>query len=107
MPLLWELHEAPHDYYRYTDAGVRHLLTKAGFGDCRVSPRGDGFTAIAQLMHNLGWAMGDADDGLTPARIEARGVLVALANEFARLAPLDAKRVMPLGYCATACKPDV
>jgi SAM-dependent methyltransferase len=107
VPLLWELHEVPHDYYRYTDAGVRHLLTKVGFEDCRVSPRGDGFSAIAQLMYNLGWAMGDADDGLTAARIQAREMLVALADELARLAPLDVKRAMPLGFCATASKPEV
>lgn len=106
VPLLWELHELPNDYYRYTDAGMRHLLTKAGFHECRVFPRGDGFTAIAQLMYNLGWAMGDADDGLTAARIEARELLVRVADELARLAPLDVKRVMPLGFCATARKPE-
>jgi SAM-dependent methyltransferase len=106
VPLLWELHEAPHDYYRYTEPGVRHLLAKAGFGDCRVWPRGDGFTAIAQLMHNLGWAMGDADDGLTAARIEARQTLNRVADELARLAPLDVNHVMPLGYCAIATKPE-
>jgi SAM-dependent methyltransferase len=105
VPLLWELHELPHDYYRYTEPGVRHLLDKAGFVEVMVSPRSDGFTAVAQLLRNLAWAMGEADDGLGEQRAAARELLDALADEIARLAPLDCQRIMPLGYTALARKP--
>lgn len=104
-PLLWELHELPHDYYRYTEQGLRHLLGKAGFVDLTVSPRSDSFTALAQLLTNLSWLMGDDDDGLAGQRVEARERLQLLASELARLAPLDTRRIMPLGYTALACKP--
>jgi SAM-dependent methyltransferase len=104
VPLLWELHELPHDYYRYTEPGVRYLLEKAGFVEVTVSPRSDGFSAIAQLLHNLGWAMGDADDGLNEQREAAREALEAAASEIARLAPLDCQWIMPLGYTALARK---
>ncbi len=104
VPLLWELHEAPHDYFRYTEYGVRYLLNKAGFDDLQVEPRGNGFTALAQLMLNLGWAMGDAQDGLSEHRAEARAILTRLGSELASLAPLDVGKVMPLGYTATARK---
>jgi SAM-dependent methyltransferase len=104
VPLLWEQHEMPHDFYRYTESGLRHLLTKAGFSNLQISPRSDGFTAIAQLLINLGWAMGDADDGLTTARIEARDLLADAAERIAQLAPLDAARSMPLGFTATGHK---
>lgn len=104
-PLFWELHEVPHDYYRYTDAGLRHMLARAGFLELQVVPRGDGFTSLAQLMMNLSWAMGDAQDGLTANRAEARDLLQRLAVEIAALAPLDVQRIMPLGYTATARKP--
>ena len=30
-PLFWHIHEAPRDFYRYTEYGLRYLLTKAGF----------------------------------------------------------------------------
>lgn len=30
-PLFYEEHEIPHDYYRYTQFGLRYLLDKAGF----------------------------------------------------------------------------
>lgn len=105
VPLLWELHELPHDYYRYTEPGVRHLLDKAGFVEATISPRSDGFTAVAQLLRNLAWGMGDANDGLSEQRSAARELLDVVASEIARLAPLDCQRIMPLGYTALARKP--
>ena len=105
VPLLWELHELPHDYYRFTEPGVQHLLDKAGFVEAMVSPRSDGFTAVAQLLRNLAWTMGDADDGLTDQRAEARELLERIATEIAWLAPLDTTQIMPLGYTALARKP--
>ena len=30
VPLAWEVHQAPHDYFRYTCHGLRRLLTEAG-----------------------------------------------------------------------------
>jgi SAM-dependent methyltransferase len=105
VPLLWELHELPYDYYRYTSAGLRHLLEKSGFQEIEIEARSDGFSAVAQLMRNLGWGMGDADDGLTSERIEARRLLQELADQFSQLAELDVSRTMPLGYTALAVKP--
>jgi SAM-dependent methyltransferase len=105
VPLLWELHELPHDYYRYTEPGVRYLLDKAGFVDMTVSPRSDGFTAVAQLLRNLAWTMGNANDGLSEQRAAARELLEVVASEIARLAPLDCRRIMPLGYTALAHRP--
>jgi len=29
VPLVWELHELPHDYYRYTSEGLRHQIGRA------------------------------------------------------------------------------
>ncbi|HZI94607.1 MAG TPA: class I SAM-dependent methyltransferase [Patescibacteria group bacterium] len=36
VPFMWEVHEAPSDYYRYTRHGLEHLLGKAGFVDRQV-----------------------------------------------------------------------
>jgi SAM-dependent methyltransferase len=36
-PFVFEIHEAPHDYYRFTEHGLRHLLR--GFRGCRIARR--------------------------------------------------------------------
>ena len=36
VPFMWEIHDAPHDYYRYTRYGLEYLLSKAGFCDREV-----------------------------------------------------------------------
>jgi hypothetical protein len=103
-PLVWELHELPHDYYRFTANGLEHLLDAAGFADVQVEPRNDCFTTLAQLLLNIGAAMGRSPDGLDDRRAEASAELAALAEHVAVLAPLDARRILPLGYRATAMK---
>lgn len=35
-PFMWRVHEAPHDYYRFTRYGLQHLLAKAGFESVEV-----------------------------------------------------------------------
>jgi hypothetical protein len=104
VPLVWELHELPHDYYRYTPEGLRHLLETAGFSSVEVQPRNDCFTTLAQLMQNVRWAMGSAPDGLDERRADAGRLLEELADQVARLAPLDAQRILPLGYSAVGVR---
>jgi SAM-dependent methyltransferase len=104
-PLVWELHELPHDYFRYTQPGLEHLLAGAGFDEIDVQPRNDCFTTVAQLLRNLGATMGRAPDGLDERREQATQVLAQLADQIAELAPLDARRVLPLGFVASAVKP--
>lgn len=36
VPFMWWVHEAPHDYFRFTRYGLEHLLRKAGFADIEV-----------------------------------------------------------------------
>lgn len=103
-PLVWELHELPHDYYRYTAPGLRHLMEAAGFTDVAIEPRTDCFTTLAQLMLNVGHAMGRAPDGLDDRREQARELLAELAGQVADLAPLDTDRVLPLGYVAVGVR---
>jgi SAM-dependent methyltransferase len=105
VPLVWELHELPHDYYRYTGEGLRHLLEGAGFTSIEVEPRNDCFTTLAQLMRNVRWAMGSASDGLDDRRVAAGELLMDLADQIAQLAPLDAERILPLGYSAVGVRP--
>ena len=42
-PLVWPIHGDPHDYFRFTDAGIRALLH--GFEDVRLVPIGNHYSA--------------------------------------------------------------
>jgi SAM-dependent methyltransferase len=107
VPFAWEEHEAPYDFYRYTRYGLRHLTSSAGFTDIVVEPRTDCFTTAAQLLRNIGWAMGSATDGMDPLRLEARATLEQMAEALAALAPLDVGMIFPLGFTMGATAGDV
>jgi SAM-dependent methyltransferase len=98
VPFIWEEHERPFDFYRYSSAGVRQLLEGAGFSEVTVRPRTDCFTTLAQLMRNVAWAMGTAPDGLDDDRKEAAALLNRLSDAVLALAPLDAQQIFPLGW---------
>jgi SAM-dependent methyltransferase len=102
VPFVWEEHERPFDFQRFSSSGVVHVLASAGFVDISVRPRNDYFTTLAQLMRNARWAIGRAPDGLDQRREDAATLLDGLADRLTDLAPLDVERVFPLGWEATA-----
>jgi len=53
-PLFWHLHEKPRDFYRYTEYGLRHLFTQAGYELVAIEAlSGFWLTAISQLGYYL------------------------------------------------------
>jgi SAM-dependent methyltransferase len=104
-PLVWFLHEEPHDYYRYTPHGLRYLLDKARFVDIEITPLNDAFSTVAQLMADLGWMMGRHTDGHDPEREVIAGTMAALADVVANFAPYDAQWIFPINYAVRATKP--
>lgn len=49
-PHQWEVHQAPHDFFRYTSYGLGYLLRKAGFSSFEVKPVGGMFRLLARRM---------------------------------------------------------
>ena len=49
-PMTWPLHEEPHDYYRYTIHGLRHLLEEAELEILDEIRRGNNWTTMAQMF---------------------------------------------------------
>jgi len=49
VPQWNELHEEPHDYWRYTSYGLRALFSEAGFRIERLDARGDFFAFLGQV----------------------------------------------------------
>ncbi|XOV86715.1 MAG: class I SAM-dependent methyltransferase [Pseudomonadota bacterium] len=51
VPFMWQVHEAPHDYYRFTRFGLLHLLETAGFDAIDIRPT-TGFWGMWTLKLN-------------------------------------------------------
>lgn len=48
-PFVWDLHEEPHDFARYTPYALLHLMEKNGFEVMEIERRGSFREVIAQL----------------------------------------------------------
>ncbi|MCP5112354.1 MAG: class I SAM-dependent methyltransferase [bacterium] len=99
VPHAWEVHQAPHDYYRYTRYGMRYLLETAGFGAVHVYAMGGFFRFLSrsllnglQFFHGL-W--------IVPAAL----ILGPPALVLPLFDRLDRSRNFTLGYVCTARKP--
>lgn len=60
VPFMWHVHEAPHDYFRFTRYGLNHLLQASGFERIEIVET-TGFWQMLVLKlnyHTAGWARG-------------------------------------------------
>ncbi len=61
VPHLSALHEEPHDYYRYTQHGLRYLLESSGFEIVEMSSAGGLITFIAHpfsyVLNSVFWRL--------------------------------------------------
>ena len=102
VPHEWEVHQAPHDYFRYTRHGVAYLLEQAGFERIEIRPVGGYFRLLARRMLNgLQFFTGGARwIGFLPAAL----LLAPPALALPFLDALDRERNFTLGYICTAEK---
>lgn len=52
VPQDWEVHQHPHDYWRFTRFGVRMLLEKTGWDLKRLDPGGGYFRLLSRRLMN-------------------------------------------------------
>lgn len=98
-PHEWEEHQTPHDYFRYTQYGMRYLLERAGFIEVEAVPVGGFFRLLSRrLLNALQFFAG-------PAFFLAALFFGPPALLLPLLEPLDRKRNFTLGYICTARKP--
>ena len=101
-PHEWEVHQSPHDYFRYTRHGLELLLRRAGFGEIRIEPVGGYFRLLARrLLNGLQFFTGGARWILF---VPAAALLVPPALILPFLDGLDAQKNFTLGYICTARK---
>jgi SAM-dependent methyltransferase len=96
VPQDWEVHQAPHDYFRYTRYGVRHLLADAGFSEVTVRAAGGFFRLLSRrLLNGLQF--------FPPILVlPAALFFVPPALVLPLFDPLDRDRNFTLGYICTA-----
>ncbi len=101
-PHEWEVHQAPHDYFRYTRYGLAYLLDRAGLDVVEMRPAGGYFRLLARrLLNGLQFFTGGARWLLfLPAAL----LLIPPALILPFLDPLDRDRNFTLGYICTARK---
>lgn len=98
VPQDWEVHQIPHDYFRYTRYGMRYLLDKAGLERIHVYPVGGYFRLVARrLLNGLQFFRGFWV--IPAALLLAPPALILPLFEF-----LDHDRNFTLGYICTASK---
>jgi SAM-dependent methyltransferase len=102
VPHEWEVHQAPHDYFRYTKHGIEYLLERSGFSEIHVEPVGGYFRLVARrLLNGLQFFAGGIRWlGFLPAAL----FLVPPALVLPVFDFLDRDRNFTLGYICTATK---
>ncbi|HUD98801.1 MAG TPA: class I SAM-dependent methyltransferase [Bryobacteraceae bacterium] len=102
VPHEWEVHQAPHDYFRYTRHGMAYLLERAGMVEIEIRPVGGYFRLLARrLLNGLQFFSGGVRWlGFIPAAV----LLVPPALVIPYLDFLDRERNFTLGYICTAKK---
>lgn len=102
VPQEWEVHQAPHDFFRYTSYGIAWLLEQAGFHEIQIQPAGGFFTLLGRrsldsvLYFQGGWRW-----LLFPVAAVIAGPLGLLVPS---LDCLDREKRTTLGYVCLARK---
>jgi SAM-dependent methyltransferase len=108
VPFLHPVHQAPHDYYRYTPYGLRHLLGEAGFEVERLRAAGGFFTFLHLQLGDLpshlplGVKASPGSWISWPFRAFVRLSAALLRLWVGMLTRLDSADVRPLHYLVTA-----
>jgi SAM-dependent methyltransferase len=97
VPYLWEEHQRPHDYFRFTSNGIRYLLEGEGFRVRRIEPIGGFFWMLGRrLMAVLSFVQRGWRWILFPILAPFFGLLLPLCCYY--LDALDGERTFTLGY---------
>lgn len=106
-PQTNELHELPHDYYRYTNHGMRVLFEDAGFSVDVIEQSGGYYAMMAQLRirHAInGWKPYERRAFLAPVTLYA-WILTKTAYLLDGWFPSEENRWHTIGWCVLATKP--
>ena len=97
VPHMWEEHQRPHDYFRFTSNGIRHLMARAGFRVDRIEPIGGFFWMLSRrFIAVLGFVQTGWRWILFPVLAPVFGLLLPLCCYY--LDFLDDDKAFTLGF---------
>ena len=97
VPHMWEEHQRPHDYFRFTSNGIRYLMELAGFRVGRIEPVGGFFWMMGRrLIAVVSFTQGGWRWLLFPFFAPVFGLLLPLCCYY--LDWLDEDRAYTLGF---------
>ena len=104
VPHLAYLHNEPHDYFRYTNHGLRVLLERAGFVDIEIHPAGGLLSFLGHIPSVIAKSVAKPVPGLN-------WLAYAFNAWYSRaIAMIDAhvetRKIFALNYVAVARKPE-
>jgi SAM-dependent methyltransferase len=104
VPHLSRLHDLPHDYFRYTEFGLRHLLGQAGLEVVSLRTKGGLLTFLAHQLSTVVLAVAWSLPPLKVFLLMVNKWLLALGAFYAdQLLGMD--KQFPQGYIVVARKP--
>jgi SAM-dependent methyltransferase len=97
VPHMWEEHQKPFDFYRYTSAGIRYLMENAGLRVTRIEPVGGFFWQLGRrLMAVLSFTQKGWRWLLFPLLAPVFGLLLPLVCYY--LDGIDHEKTYTLGF---------
>jgi SAM-dependent methyltransferase len=112
-PMLFRMHQEPHDYFRYTRHGLALLLGRAGFAVESITPQGGYFWFLADAIRPLHRRLFGKE---RPFLFRALAAPLVLVSKFLftallpwvlfRLDGLDTKRTTTTGHEVVARRPE-
>lgn len=103
VPHMWEEHQRPQDYFRFTSSGIRYLMERAGFRVSRIEPVGGFFWMLSRrFIAVLAFAQKGWRWIFFPLLAPAFGLLLPLCCYY--LDFLDDDRAFTLGFICEGSK---
>jgi SAM-dependent methyltransferase len=103
VPHMWEEHQKPYDFFRFTSNGMRYLMEKAGLRVKRVDPVGGFFWQLSRrLMGILGFTQTGWRWVLFPFLAPVFGLILPLCCYY--LDGIDHEKAYTLGFICEGWK---
>jgi len=103
VPHMWEEHQKPYDFFRFTSGGIRYLMQSAGIRIRKIHPVGGFFWQLSRrLMNVLAYTQSGWRWLLFPVLAPVFGLILPLCCYY--LDTLDEDRAYTLGFIAEGWK---